>query len=397
MRVRQVGILLLVATLVLAVPVTPALARDDAEAGAEDGKAEREGGIEGAIAGVAEANDLAGAVFVLLAGMVLLTVCVEKLISYLTRAAMRLRFSLFALAILFTGLEFDDLVLAVVFSAGGLEDAALGTAFGTALAILGLTLALTAIVTPFSLDLPTSYVLLFGAAPLVLVPFALHGSLSVVHGVVLIVAFVVAFGYLVVRELQRDVPVFRSTPVAGSARPDGGVATPELADIPEDSFVRGRSGAGWIWLSLAVVALVGVVFASMVLEAGSEVAIEGMGIGETVFGATVLTAILTFEDVMLTLEPVRRGVPEIGVGNVIGSVLFSVTANVGVIALLSELAITSSVRTFHLPALVLVTALSAAFLYRGRLERRHGVLLGGLYVVYWLVAIVSFGGVPISG
>jgi len=53
-----------------------------------------------------------------------LTVCVEKLISYLTRAALKLKISLFALAILFTGFEFDDTILALVLSAGDLEGAA---------------------------------------------------------------------------------------------------------------------------------------------------------------------------------------------------------------------------------------------------------------------------------
>jgi len=142
---------------------------------------------------------------------------------------------------------------------------------------------------------------------------------------------------------------------------------------------------------------VGIVFAAMLLEGGSEVVIEGFGLSGTVFGATVLTLILTFEDIMLTLEPVRRGFPEIGVGNVIGSVLFSVTGNVGVIMFLSDVNISESVLSFHLPFMIVVTAIAAYFFYRGNVERRHGVLLGGLYVAYWVIALVVFGGVPISG
>jgi cation:H+ antiporter len=399
MSYRRIGVVLVVvALLAVALPVAPALAQgDEAGEAGEEGE-EGEGGIEGAIEGFVEGQGLLGAILVLLVGVVLLTACVEKLISYLTRAALGLKMSLFALAIVFTGFEFDDTVLGLVLAAGGLEGAALGTALGTGLAIIGVTLALAAIVRPFPVDLPTDYIVLFALAPLILVPFVLVGTLTLVHGIVLLGFFVATFLYLIVREYQRGEPVFRSSELGEAIRPDGGVALPpSVSDIPEDRFVRGRNNAGVIWIGLAVVALVGIVFASMLLEAGSEVAVEGLGIEETVFGATVLTAILTFEDIMLTLEPVRRGVPEIGVGNVIGSVLFSVTGNVGIIMLVSDLEIGSAVLTFHLPAIIVVTALAAYFLYRGGLKRWHGAVLGGLYVVYWLVAIFVYGGVPLGG
>ncbi|WP_254538200.1 sodium:calcium antiporter [Halomarina litorea] len=394
---RPLGVVL-VAVVLLGVVAAGGVVAQEADEAREAGEEGEEGGIEGMLAGFVEGQGLVGAVLVLVAGMLLLTACVEKLISYLTRAAFGLQVSLFALAVVFTGFEFDDTILALVLSAGDLEGAALGTALGTGLAIVGVTLALAAIVEPFPVDLPTDYVALFGLSPLLLVPFVLAGTLTFVHGLLLLGAFVLMFGYIVVREFQRDSRVFWDTDVGGRVQADGGVALPKaVSRIPEDRFVGGRTGSGAIWLVLAVLALAGIVFASMLLEVGSEVVVEGFGIEQTVFGATVLTAILTFEDIMLTLEPVRRGVPEIGVGNVIGSVLFSLTGNVGVIMLLSELDISGSVLTFHLPVVVLVTALAAYFLHEGRLERWHGYLLGGLYVAYWVVAIALFGGVPLGG
>ncbi len=393
---RRLVMLLIVVSIAASLVAAPALAQEGGEGG--------EGGIEGAIGGFVEGQGLLGAVLVLALGVVLLTVCAEKLISYLTRAALGLKMSLFALAIVFTGFEFDDTILGLVLASGGLEGAALGTALGTGLAIIGVTLALAAIVRPFPVDLPNDYIALFTLSPLVLIPFVLLGTLTLVHGIVLLGFFVLTFSYFIVREHRRDQPVFRRTELGESvradggtaARPDGGTAFPDpVAGIPEDRLVGNRSG--WIWLGFAVLALVGIVFASMLLEAGSEVVVSGFGIEETVFGATVLTAILTFEDVMLTIEPVRRGVPEIGVGNVIGSVLFSVTGNVGIIMLVGELDIGASVLTFHLPAIIVVTTFAASFMYRGELKRRHGYLLGGLYVAYWIIALVAFGGVPLGG
>jgi len=410
-RKRMVVGIVLLLSLLVASPAASAVADDlgasgpvdlvSAQEAGEEGEAgeeEEEGGIEGAIEGFIEAQGTVGAVIVLLGGILLLTACTEKLISYLARASINMKMSLFALAIIFTGFEFDDTILALVLSGGGLEGAALGTALGTGLAIIGVTLALAAIVRPFPVDLPNDYIAIFGLAPLILVPFVLLGTLTAIHGVILTAFFVFAFGYFIVRERQRDVPVFRNTELGKQLRPDGGTATQSdaLEEIPEERVLGDLADSGLVWIVLSIVALVGIVFAAMLLEGGSEVVIEGFGISETVFGATFLTLLLTFEDIMLTIEPVRRGFPEIGVGNVIGSVLFSVTGNIGVIMFLSEVNISSTVLTFHLPAMIVVTALAAYFFYQGEMKRRHGYLLGGLYVAYWVIALVMFSGVPIG-
>jgi len=380
-------------------PVDAVVAQEDGEEGeaVEEGEAGEEGGIEGAISGFVEAQGTIGAVIVLLGGILLLTACTEKLISYLARASINMQFSLFALAIVFTGFEFDDTILALVLSGGGLERAALGTALGTGLAITGITLALAAIVRPFPVDLPNDYIAIFALAPVVLVPFVLLGTLTLIHGLILTAFFVFAFAYFIVRERQRDVPVFRDTELGEELKPDGGMARPDaLEEIPEERVLGNLANSGVVWLGLSVVALAGIVFAAMLLEGGSEVVIEGFGISETVFGATFLTVILTFEDIMLTLEPVRRGFPEIGVGNVIGSVLFSVTGNIGVIMFLSEVTISSSVLVLHLPMMILMTALAAYFFYTKQMKQWHGLALGGLYVAYWVIALVMFSGVPIG-
>jgi cation:H+ antiporter len=54
------------------------------------------------------------------------------------------------------------------------------------------------------------------------------------------------------------------------------------------------------------------------------------------------------------------------------------------------------VLVWHLPALVVLTLISAIFLSSGRLLRWHGFVLLGLYVIYFVTSLVSFGGVPID-
>ncbi|SIR72452.1 sodium:calcium antiporter [Natronorubrum thiooxidans] len=362
--------------------------------------------VEELIEGFIESQGVWMAYLMLLVGAVVLTYSVEKLISYLTRAAFGLGVSIFGLAIVFTGFEFDDTAVALVFGAGGLEQVALGTALGTALAITGITLAVAAIYKPFPVEIPPDYLLLLVLSPLVLIPFIFVGTLTFVHGLALTAIFVVLFGYIIYREIQRDVPVFRDSEIAERIEADGGVPIDELTvtdvdnravleDIPEDRFVADRSYEGLFWIGLSLVALLGLVAGAALLEASSEVIAETWGIEETVFGATILTLVLTFENLLLTIEPVRRGVPEIGIGHVIGSVIFSVTANVGIIAFVADVVVPRDVLVFHLPAVIILTAVAAYYISTGRIRRRHGYVLLGLYVAYWVLAVLVFGGVPI--
>lgn len=362
--------------------------------------------VEAVIEDVVETQGVWLAYVVLVVGAAVLTYSIEKLISYLTRAALGLGVSIFALAIVFTGFEFDDTAVALVFGAGGLEEVALGTALGTALAITGITLAVAGVFKPFPVEIPRDYLLIFALSPFILIPFVLGGTLTLVHGLALTGIFACLFGYIIRREFQRDVPVFRDSEIAERIEADGGVPIDELSirdvdtrtvleEIPEDRFVADRPYEGAFWLGLSVVALAGVVAGAMLLETGSEVIVEAWGIEETVFGATILTLVLTVENLLLTIEPVRRGIPEIGIGHVIGSVIFSVTANVGIIMFVADVAIARDVLVFHLPAVIVVTAIAAAFISRGRIRRWHGYVLGGLYVAYWVLALLAFGGVPV--
>ncbi|MBB4683173.1 sodium:calcium antiporter [Amycolatopsis jiangsuensis] len=109
------------------------------------------------------------------------------------------------------------------------------------------------------------------------------------------------------------------------------------------------------------------------------------------------TLALSLEDVFLTVEPARRGAPEIGVANVIGSVVFSVTGKIGIILLFGGvITVDYEVVSWHLPVLLLMTVPAAVFLGTGRLRRWHGIVLLACYVAYFVISLVAFGEVPVD-
>jgi cation:H+ antiporter len=328
--------------------------------------------------------------FIFISGAALLVFSAEKLIGYLVGAASALRVSVFFLAIIFTGMEFDDVVLGVALNVEDLNDVALGLVFGTAISYPGIVLALAAILAPVHVHVPREYIAIFAAAPLVMAAFALTASLTVVDGVLLLGLFVLFIVYIAVREFRRESPTFRNMEVYEELEADA-------AGSVEMPFAEARRLPGWVDLGLAVVALVGLIIGAATTSIGTKGILQDYGIGGTVFGATIVTVALVFEDVCLTVEPFRRGVPAIGIGNVMGSLVFTATAKLGVILLTGgNIEVGSDVLRWHLPALVVLTALAAFFFYRGRLKRWHGCVLLGLYVVYWVVSFAVFGGAPVE-
>lgn len=357
-------------------------------------------------------------------GIAILVYSAEKLIGHLVGVASRWAISLFLIAVVFTGIEFDDLAYGIVLNIDDLKGAALGTVIGTTVAMTGIVLALAAIIAPCPVDVPKSYLVLFVAAPLLMYVLAAKSSLTLVTGVVLVLLFLAFVGWIAYYEKATRRPVWRNAELYDQLeKVGGGSATATLGggggdvptgatassgdgfssfDLPPDlrvdqGFLRARRNTPWAAIGWAAVALVGLVFGAILAGQGTDGILDTYAINGTVFGVTIGTLVLSLEDIFLTVEPARRGAAEIGIANVLGSVVFSVTGKLGIVLLVGgAITVDEEVLTWHLPVLIGMTVLSAIFLATGRLRRWHGIVLLALYIAYFVVSLVAFNGVPLD-
>ena len=347
-------------------------------------------------------------IFIFISGATLLVYSAERLIGSLVGVSRGLAISVFLLAIIFTGIEFDDIVLGIALNLEDDQGVALGLVIGTAVSFSGIVLALGAILAPTTFSVPREYILVFALAPLILLVFALRKEVTIVDAVVLILLFVLWIVFVAVKESRRETPTFRNLEVVeeyegdeedeeeAAARSHDDAVRAQAADTMS-LFRRQGRWSGWFNLGLALVAICGIIIGAATVSAGSDQILHRYGIEGTVFGATIVTAVLTIEDLFLTVRPIRLGVPEIGIGNVIGSLIFSVTGKLGIVVLAGgSVAIGSSVLRWHLPALFVLTAVAAAFMWTGNLKRWHGFVLLALYIAYWVGSYVVYGGAPVD-
>ena len=339
-------------------------------------------------------------IFIFISGATLLVYSAERLISSLVGISRGLLISVFLLAIVFTGIEFDDIVLGVALNLEDEQDVALGLVLGTAVSFTGIVLALGAIFTPTQFDIPRDYIVIFAAAPLLMFAFALQDEVTATGAVVLLLLFVAWLVYVAYREHRRETATFRNLEIVEEfeeADEDEGDADPVRTEAISTMSPFTRRFSGWINLGVALLALGGIIIGAATVSTGTDEILDRYGIEGTVFGATVVTAVLCIEDLFLTVQPIRKGVPEIGIGNVIGSLVFSVTGKLAIVVLAGgAIAVGSSTLRWHLPVLVGMTALAAYFLSTGRLKRWHGFVLLGLYIGYWIVSFIVYGGAPVD-
>lgn len=334
------------------------------------------------------------AVGVLLAGTCVLLGSIEVLIRSLIRTSLHFGVSAFLLSIVFSGWEFDNIAVGLFTGFDGLQHVAFGLAIGNAMTIFGLTLALGALLVPFEVEVPRDYVLLMVVTPFLLVPVVLSGAFTPVVGLGFVALYVAIFAYLAYRESTRDVRFMRSEDVHEMITASDGHGS-ELTAISQ--WAADVRGYRWFWPTAMGLSIVGIVVGAEISSAGIDGIMTTWNLSGTFVGVTLVAVLYSLDDILLMVEPLRLGHPEIAVSGVIGSLLFFVTVNVGLVAMVGSVHFQAQTLYFHLPALLCFTVVSGILLWRGQLERWHGALLLVGYLLYLALAIFLFSQAPVSG
>lgn len=292
----------------------------------------------------------------LAAGLVLVVAGAELFFEGILSAAGRLGVSAFALTVVVSGFEVENLAAGIAADLNGLPNAAAGTFLGgttfLALAVAGCG----ALIAPLRAQLPTAALLWTAVAPLPLLAFGLDGTLSRLEGTALVVWFGVAL-----------LGIWRA-----------GRSLLGVGELPEKRFVLARIAGG-----LAVLGIGG----EFVGE-GLRRVVSGFGVSESLLGNTVLAASVEAEEVGRVAVPARRGRADVAVANILGTIVHFACLNAGVIALVRPLDLDDESKYLHLPvAAASPTVFVALFALRAGLGRKEGTLLVVLYAVYVAVAV----------
>jgi cation:H+ antiporter len=140
------------------------------------------------------------------------------------------------------------------------------------------------------------------------------------------------------------------------------------------------------WLVLGLVVLVG---SSKLLVWGASSIAQTFGVSELIIGLTIVALGTSLPELAASIASLKKGKPDLAIGNVIGSNLFNSLAVIGLPALFTTFSIDASARSRDL---AIVVGMTLALLLLSRfpaavpryLTRIKGIFLFAAFVIYQL-------------
>ena len=300
----------------------------------------------------------------------------EAFAEHLAPAAVALRVSTFALALLLAGAEPEELATGIAASLRHLPAVAFGDVAGANVAMCLVALGVGAVLAPLPFG---TRVRRYGLAALpvgvVCVIVAWGGQVSRLEGLGLVGLYVAYVAVIWVLEGQ--------PPTLGEA-----AELDEAKQEASTTTVRRRVGRDLAMILAGVAAMA--VGATVLVEAIRHLAHAQSS--QTTLSVTLVGFATAFELVVLAWSTSRRGATEAVVAAVVGSFAYNATMTLGASALARPLRI-SDPASLHLPLVAMVGALALALALswrRRQLNRMSGVALIMCYPAF-VVAVVLTG------
>ena len=301
-------------------------------------------------------------------GVVIVIWSTELLLDGMVGLAALLGAAPFVIAGIFSGLEAENVAVGVVAARDGHSEIALGTVFGGGTFIVCVALGLGAVLFPLKVSLPRGILLLLAAAPVLAGVALIGGTTSRTAGVVLLGAFGASMWYLV------------------RASKDHDFLGREADEIREESAKPPR---WWKPVALTIFGLAVITLGAELVNYGANGIIGHLAFPAALMGMIITPAAIEAEEVIRQAVPAREGRHDVAAGNLVGTVLYFVMFNLGLIAVAVPVPVPHRVITLDWPFLIGATWLATAFLWRGRLTRSQGAALLAVYGAYIVTSILA--------
>ncbi|TLF52802.1 calcium/sodium antiporter [Halomonas urmiana] len=316
------------------------------------------------------------------AGLVLLVWSAERFVDGAAATSARLGLSplLIGMLVIGFGTSAPELVVSALAASQGNPGLALGNAFGSNIANIGLILGLVALISPLAVhsgvvrrELPVLGAVTLGTAALLW-----GGVIDRWEGALLLGLLGAFIGYSIYLGLRQG----------------GDVLGSETEESLETHPMSLR--AGLVWTGVGLVLLV---ISSRVLVWGAVAIAQGFGVSDLVIGLTVVAVGTSLPELASSISALRRREHDLVLGNVVGSNLFNTLGVVGLAAVIAPIEAGREVLLRDWSLMMVMTVILAVFAMgwrgrAGRINRVEGAVLLAMFLGYtaYMVNLVVGGG-----
>ncbi|MBN8411083.1 calcium/sodium antiporter [Halomonas litopenaei] len=322
------------------------------------------------------------AVSAVVGGLVVLVWSAERFVEGAAATANRLGLSplLVGMLVIGFGTSAPELTVSALSAAQGNPGLALGNAYGSNIANIGLILGLVALVSPLAVhssvirrELPV-----LGAATLVSALMMWGGVISRLEGSLLLLGLL----------LFMVVSIIQSRREEAAARADA-LAMDTVQELDAHAMSLGKG------LALTLGGLALLVVSSRLLVWGAVDIAQGLGVSDVIIGLTVVAVGTSLPELASSISALRRKEHDLVLGNVVGSNLFNTLGVVGLAAVIAPIEAGREVLLRDWSIMTAMTVMMAVFALgwkgrAGRINRLEGGVLVAVYALYtgYLVSLV---------
>ena len=256
------------------------------------------------------------------------------------------------------GTSLPELSVSVTSSLAGLNDMSIANVTGSNIFNLLIALGVCSTIGKLKISNYKDVItLLFSCIGLLL--FALNGTLGVLEGILLLVAFTI---YILSMMKQAK-------------------------DNKEESEDK-KQRSIFVTVALGILGAIAIVIGgNMVVNSASEIALK-LGMSENLVGLTIVALGTSLPEFVTSVMATKKGELEIAIGNIIGSNIFNILLILGVASLISPMAV-SVVAICDVMFMVFTVALFIFLTVKEKeLNKKNGILLIMMYVVYLIITII---------
>lgn len=127
----------------------------------------------------------------------------------------------------------------------------------------------------------------------------------------------------------------------------------------------------------------------IILVIGGEFLVRGavalankFGVPTLIVGLTIVSFGTSAPEMVISIQAVLNGLPDISIGNIVGSNIANILLVLGVTALIFPIAVDNKVLRRDTPLMMFATILFAMFMFSGEITRFHSIVFLGMMVIY---------------
>jgi cation:H+ antiporter len=272
---------------------------------------------------------------------------------------------LIGMVIIGFGTSAPELFISALSASQGNPGLALGNAYGSNIANIGLILGLTALLSPIAVNASVLRKELPILAGITLLSglLLLNGQISRLDAGIMLIVFALIMGWSL-REGFKG----RAEPIIG---------TTEVEDVAGQMTLK----QAIFWLLLGLILLM---VSSRILVWGAVDIATSLGVSDLIIGLTIVAVGTSLPELASAFASIRKGEHDLALGNVIGSNLFNTLAVVGLAGMIHPLDVDPALLSRDWPVMAALTfaLFVMGYGFRGRIGRINRVEGAALILVF---------------